>query len=522
MTHRFAALMFTPVVKSIQSAMGSRGTYERFEEPDAPPRDRLGTGESGFIAARDSFYMATVSETGWPYVQHRGGQHGFLKVLDEKTLGFADYKGNRQYVSVGNLLTEDRVSLFLVDYPNRRRLKILGRARIVDAQREPELLEALRDLDYDARVERGIVIALEGFDWNCPQHITPRFTEAEVAQATAPLIERLRVAEAAASHRHGPSSAPLGDGPLELVVTGVRRLTPRVRAYELRALDGGDLPPFSPGAHLTVPVMLENTPSVRSYSISSDPARRDTYEIAVLADGLGSEAVHRDYAVDLHIRCGSPVNAFPLLDEDHPVLLLAGGIGITPIRAMAHALLRAGRAFVLHYAVRRSEEAVYLDELVGLLGERLLLHTQDNRLDVGTVLAEALPGAAVYVCGPERMIDAVQKEAHARGWPEDRVRFERFSPPGASEMNVPFELSLAKSDRKVLVAAGETALAAIERAGVVISSGCRAGSCGACTTRLLAGNPEHRDSVLTPEERAAGAFTPCVSRAKSGGLVLDL
>lgn len=195
MTHRFAELMFTPAVKDVQERMGSRGAYEKFEAPEAPARDAFTEREAAFIAARDSFYMATVSETGWPYVQHRGGPAGFLKVLDDRTLGFADYRGNRQYVSVGNLGGDDRVSLFLVDYPNRRRLKILGHARAVEAAAEPELLWWLRD-DYDARVERGVVITLEGFDWNCPQHITPRFTEAEIASAIAPLEARLQALEA--------------------------------------------------------------------------------------------------------------------------------------------------------------------------------------------------------------------------------------------------------------------------------------------------------------------------------------
>ena len=195
MTHRFSTLMFTPHVKAIQEEQGSRASYARFEAPGAPARDRLEEHEEAFIAARDSFYMATVSETGWPYVQHRGGPAGFLKVLDDRTLGFADYRGNRQYVSVGNLATDDRVSLFLMDYPNQRRLKLLGHARTIDAESDPALLARLQD-HYPAKVERGIVIALEGFDWNCPQHITPRFTQDELAEALAPVRARIEALEA--------------------------------------------------------------------------------------------------------------------------------------------------------------------------------------------------------------------------------------------------------------------------------------------------------------------------------------
>lgn len=196
MSLRFAELMFTPTVKAVQEAFGSRGSYERMELPNAPARDRLGEGERTFIAAHDTFYMATVSEDGWPYIQHRGGPPGFLKVLDDHTLGFADFTGNKQYVSVGNLMTDDRVSLFLIDYPAKRRLKILGRARLIDVAGEPDMIAQLQDRDYKARIERGMVIALEGFDWNCPQHITPRFTQAEVDAAMQPLIERLQAAEA--------------------------------------------------------------------------------------------------------------------------------------------------------------------------------------------------------------------------------------------------------------------------------------------------------------------------------------
>lgn len=181
MAHAFGQLMFTPQVKAVQSRMGSRGAYERVEASDAAPRDAIGPAEAAFIASRDSFYMATVSETGWPYVQHRGGPPGFLAVLDERTLAFADFRGNRQYVSVGNLLSDDRVSLILMDYPNRQRLKVLGRVRLVEASEDPQLMERLRPADYRAKVERAFIIDVAAFDWNCPQHITPRFTKAELA-----------------------------------------------------------------------------------------------------------------------------------------------------------------------------------------------------------------------------------------------------------------------------------------------------------------------------------------------------
>ncbi len=180
MGHKFAQIAFTESVREAQIANGSRAAYANWDEgPDI--HNSLTEREASFIAERDSFYMATVSETGWPYVQHRGGPVGFVRVLNEKMFGFSDYTGNRQYVSVGNMREDDRVSLFFMDYANRKRLKLLGRSRLVE-KGETELLDQLTVADYRARVERSFVISIEAFDWNCPQHITPRFTESQIKQ----------------------------------------------------------------------------------------------------------------------------------------------------------------------------------------------------------------------------------------------------------------------------------------------------------------------------------------------------
>ncbi|MDP2332854.1 MAG: pyridoxamine 5'-phosphate oxidase family protein [Reyranella sp.] len=195
MPHRFAEIAFTPTVKKVQEQLGSRLSYARMEDAPEAINHHLSEAEAGFIAARNSLYMATVSETGWPYIQHRGGPTGFVRLLDETTIGFADFRGNRQYVSVGNLMTDDRVSLFFMDYPNRTRLKLFGRAKIVDLD-DQTTLSRLETPDYRARVERGLLIKVEGFDWNCPQHITERFTLDEVRAMTASLTSRIAELEA--------------------------------------------------------------------------------------------------------------------------------------------------------------------------------------------------------------------------------------------------------------------------------------------------------------------------------------
>ena len=178
MGHKYADITFTESVRAVQEEQGSRQVYSRMEGRDVY-NHLLGEKETAFIQARNSFYLASVSETGWPYVQHRGGPVGFIHVLDKKTIGFADFKGNRQYISVGNLRKDDRVSLFFMDYPGRTRLKLLGRAKLIGKD-ESGLLSRLEMDHYRARVERGFIINVEAFDWNCPQHITPRYTKAEV------------------------------------------------------------------------------------------------------------------------------------------------------------------------------------------------------------------------------------------------------------------------------------------------------------------------------------------------------
>jgi hypothetical protein len=207
MAHRFAEIAFTPAVKAQQEAHGSRASYARFDE--GPPRnDRFGPEEIEFIQERDGFYLASIGETGWPYVQYRGGRPGFLHVLDERTLAWADFRGNRQYVSVGNLGGDDRVALILMDYANRRRLKILGHAEPLPLGADDGLAARLAVPGYKAVVERAMRVHIEGFDWNCPQHITPRFTLDEVEHAVTPLRERVAELEAKLASCEAKSAMP--------------------------------------------------------------------------------------------------------------------------------------------------------------------------------------------------------------------------------------------------------------------------------------------------------------------------
>jgi len=194
MAYGFLDIAITPSVRAAQAEMGADGIWSDFR--GHREFDQFTENEKAFIGGRDSFYMASVSETGWPYVQHRGGPRGFLKVVDDRSLAFADYRGNRQYISTGNFAANDRVSLILMDYPSRSRLKIYAHVEKLRPDDEPALTELVTDDAYKAKIERIFRLRLVSFDWNCQQHITPRFTEEDVVTAVQSLRERLARLEA--------------------------------------------------------------------------------------------------------------------------------------------------------------------------------------------------------------------------------------------------------------------------------------------------------------------------------------
>ena len=181
MPHTFAKTMFSDPAKQLQEKFGSRATYERMANSGMGEQE-LGLNEAEFIAARDSFYISTVTPDGWPYVQHRGGLRGFLRVVDEHTLAFADYSGNKQYITAGNLAVNDRFALFLMDYPNRARFKVIGHAKLIEPGTDLVLEAQVRDPRERSRIERIFLLNVVGFDWNCNQHITQRFSLEELEQ----------------------------------------------------------------------------------------------------------------------------------------------------------------------------------------------------------------------------------------------------------------------------------------------------------------------------------------------------
>ncbi|PKP86536.1 MAG: pyridoxamine 5'-phosphate oxidase [Alphaproteobacteria bacterium HGW-Alphaproteobacteria-17] len=191
MARNYRHTMFSEAVKTLQERHGSRAAYLKMDAGADGTPDALTAKELDYIAHRDSFYMASVTAHGWPYMQHRGGPAGFLRHLGGNRIGFADYRGNKQYISTANLAGDDRVSLFLMDYPNKDRLKLVGHARSVELADDPALVTSLMPEGYRAVPERAFLVDVIGWEWNCSQHITPRFTEAEISAAIQPMAAEL-------------------------------------------------------------------------------------------------------------------------------------------------------------------------------------------------------------------------------------------------------------------------------------------------------------------------------------------
>lgn len=317
---------------------------------------------------------------------------------------------------------------------------------------------------------------------------------------------------------------------LEVRVTRRTEEAQDICGLELAAVDGKPLPAFSAGSHIDVYLPGD---IVRQYSLCNDPAETHRYQIAVLRDPAsrgGSAAVHDALLEGRTLAISAPRNHFALAHAAPSHLLLAGGIGVTPILCMAERLAATQAAFEMHYTSRSAERMAFADRIRNsAFAARVHLHFDDGaaeqRLDIAAVLAAARPGAHLYVCGPKGFMDAVLAGARALGWAEERLHWEFFAGADAGPRgdDGSFEVRIASSGRVIPVAPDQTVVQALSDAGVEIMISCEQGVCGTCLTRVLEGEIDHRDAYLTPEEQAANdQFTPCCSRARSACLVLDL
>ncbi|MFC0267217.1 PDR/VanB family oxidoreductase [Kushneria aurantia] len=302
--------------------------------------------------------------------------------------------------------------------------------------------------------------------------------------------------------------------------------TNEIAVIDLVAADGSDLPPFEAGAHIDVHL---GEGLIRQYSLSNAPSERHRYRLGVLLDPGsrgGSRAVHADLHEGVEVSASEPRNLFPLDDSAAHTLLAGGGIGITPMIAMAYALKAAGRSFELHYCCRSRDKAAFIEELEAEFGEALSLHVDDGgadqRLDIETVLASRPTNTHLYVCGPTGFMEWVMGAARTAEWPKDQLHSEYFSAE-VDTSGAAFEVEASISGVTVQVEEGVSIANALKAAGVKVDVSCEEGVCGTCICEVLEGVPDHRDQFLSDEEKADNdQIALCCSRAKSARLVIEI
>ncbi|NKB71204.1 MAG: 2Fe-2S iron-sulfur cluster binding domain-containing protein [Candidatus Latescibacteria bacterium] len=526
---------FTPAVKSLQQRLGSRANYQETEQDPDWWLNTITPDLAAFIAERDSFYLGTASADGQPYIQHRGGPVGFLKVLDERTLAFADFVGNRQYVSYGNLNENDKAFIFLMDYTSRTRIKIWGTAKVVED--DPQLMERLADPDYHGKPERAFLFRIALWDKNCPQHITPRYTEKQIQDLPeCPCCD--------------PKPGRFS-GSLE--VAEIVAETANVKTLRLVQPGGGNIPfEYLPGQFLTLDIETAGKRIKRSYTIASSPTRPECLEITVKREemGLVSGYLHRQIKPGDSLRLSAPAGGFTFTGAEHAsIVLIAAGVGITPMMSVVRYLTDTewtGDIFLL-LSFRRIQDFIFAKEIDQLKNRHPNLHVAvtltspetdwagpTGRIDK-ELIAEFVPGIAgrrVHICGPEPMMEDVQTLLQKLQVPQDNIRIEAFgtikrkpkpasdapATPSAGNATVTF----AQAGKTAPLNPADSVLDAAESIGVEIDTACRSGTCGSCKVKLVSGSVSmDTPFALNSDEKAQGVILACQAKSR-GNLEIDI
>ncbi len=462
----------------------------------------LSAAQKTLIAGADTFFVASAHPDHGVDASHRGGHPGFIQLLNDRQIRIPDFAGNSMFNTLGNFASYPYAGLVFIDFERGRLLQLTGR---------PEILWDLDDPDE----ETGGTRRYWQFDISGWQESALPFQLAWELLDASPFIPEQRRETSAGST-------------LSLRVERIRREAEHIKSFRLGALDGGLLPEFQPGSHLQLKVQLaDGRHDERHYSLLSDPNNRTLYEIAVLAEpgGRGGslylhEQIHEGDVVESR----APKNEFPMADNAKHSILIAGGIGITPILSMLQRLASKRQSLEMHYSARTYSAFAFRDRVEQIAGDNVRFYAsrerQGQRLDLERLLSGPRPEVHVYVCGPRRMISAVREMAVVQGWPSAQIHFESFGAQPLAD-DRPIRVHLDKSNMTLTVQAERSILDTLLDAGVSVAHDCKRGECTMCTTRVLDGEPDHRDLCLNSEERAS-SMCVCVSRARGEELRLDL
>ncbi|MEH6576796.1 MAG: pyridoxamine 5'-phosphate oxidase family protein [Amphritea sp.] len=499
-------------------------TEATFNQPSLKPLlgSTLTVGQIQLIENADSLFVGSASLSNETH-QHgvdssyRGGYPGFVEVIDGARVRIPDYKGNSLFNTLGNIQAYGKAAITFVDFQQGRLLQLSGSAEILWNQADPRNKTSGTQRFWELSVEHWQETAL-------PKQLTWEFYD------YSPHNPRQEVAGASAIEK------------LTLKVHSIEARSERIKLFRLVAPDGGSLPAFDPGAHLPIEVVLGNTnvenPTTEScqyaerhYSLLSSSHDNRYYDIAVQhePDGRGGSGyMHKQLQANMVITAKPPRNAFALTPTAKHTVLIAGGIGITPILSMLRHLAESKASFEIHYTARSQADLEFQEEVVSLAGDKAYLYYSNGenacRLNLQSMLQKHDPapdsGTHVFVCGPVRMIEAVRDLGETFGWAADQIHFESFGAP-ASANDSQIAVTLKKSSQVITVKPSQTVLDALIDAKIPVPFDCKRGECGMCSSSVIAGEVDHRDVYLSKEERK-GQMCVCVSRAKGKTLTLDL
>ncbi len=462
----------------------------------------LNETQKSLIENADTLFVASAHPEHGIDASHRGGHPGFARIINNRQLRIPDFAGNSMFNTLGNFASYPYAGLVFIDFEHGRLLQLTGQAEI------------LWDMD-DPQKETGGTRRYWQFDITSLQESTLPYHFAWELLDESPHIPELQ--------RYSTF-----DGTLLLQVERIQQETDRVKSFRLRAPDGKELPEFLSGAHLQVNVKLpDGSDAKRHYSLINNPDDRLSYEIGVLKEPEGrggSLYVHEHVKEGDVLEIQTPKNEFPMATHANHSILIAGGIGITPILSMLHSLSSKNQSYEIHYSARELSGLAFRDRIEQVAGDKAQFYAsrdpQGQRLDLEQLLSKPEPGVHVYMCGPRGMINAVREIAEAKGWPAAHIHFESFGAQPLADDNA-IRVHLAESNQTITVPANRTILDTLLDAGVSVPHDCKRGECTMCTTRVIGGEPDHRDLCLNAEEKES-YMCVCVSRAKGKDLTLCL
>lgn len=478
-------------------------TLDANEQNEATPStqgEELNKTQQTLITSADTLFVASAHPDHGVDASHRGGRPGFVHIIDNRQLRIPDFAGNSMFNTLGNFTSYPFAGLIFIDFERGRLLQLTGRP------------EVLWDMD-DPQGETGGTMRYWKFEITKWQESTLPYRFAWELLDYSPHIPE---------QQKSPT-----DNQLSLSVEKIQQESSRIKSFRLRAVNGGQLPEFQPGAHLQVKVILpDGNNAKRHYSLLGDPNDREVYEIGVLKEpeGRGGSLYMHQLNEGDEIEIRAPKNEFPMASIADHSILIAGGVGITPILSMLHKLASDKQSFEIHYSAREASGLAFRNRIEHLAGDNAHFYASRDpngqRLDLKSLLSTPKPGVHVYFCGPRGMITTIREIAEAQGWPAAQIHFESFGARPLAD-DKPIRVHLSKSNKIITVPANQTILDTLLEAGISVPHDCKRGECTMCTTHVLEGEPDHRDLCLSSEEKSS-SMCVCVSRARGEELKLDL